>query len=160
MRRPEDGTLSVPTTNVTGKTTEQKGDDDETNAVSVKLGRDLYSEGFGLGGSSAHPASCSTSSALSSLGRLQHHLAANSGAIELPQTFIDNGWFRVAFHANDVPNRCHSAKGRANELDGQFVEPTRTRRRVARRWQKTPAARVTSGCRVSRGERGASPRFP
>jgi GNAT superfamily N-acetyltransferase len=53
-------------------------------------------------------------------------LAANPDAIELPQSFIDNGWVRVAVDDDGAPigfSVVIPEQRRAHELDGLFVEP-------------------------------------
>jgi GNAT superfamily N-acetyltransferase len=56
----------------------------------------------------------------------REQLAAHPDAIELPQTFIDNGWVRVAVDAKDTPvgfSAVIPTNARVHELDGLFVEP-------------------------------------
>ncbi len=53
-------------------------------------------------------------------------LAANPDAIELPQSFIDNGWVRVALDDDGAPvgfSVVIPGHGCPHELDGLFVEP-------------------------------------
>jgi GNAT superfamily N-acetyltransferase len=53
-------------------------------------------------------------------------LAANPDAIELPQSFIDNGWVRVAVHDDGALlgfSVVTPGHGCTRELDGVFVEP-------------------------------------
>lgn len=75
-------------------------------------------------------------------------LAANPDAIEVPQTFIDSGWVRVAVDDQDaaigfavvIPG----GEG-AHELDGLFVDPARMMSGVGRELVEDAAARA-SGC--------------
>jgi GNAT superfamily N-acetyltransferase len=56
----------------------------------------------------------------------RHELAAFHDAIELPQTFIDAGWVRVAVADGDTPLGFSVVLPReraVHELDGLFVEP-------------------------------------
>jgi ribosomal protein S18 acetylase RimI-like enzyme len=56
----------------------------------------------------------------------REQLAANPDAIELPQTFIDNGWVRVAVFGDHLPigfSVVIPGAGGFHELDGLFVEP-------------------------------------
>jgi GNAT superfamily N-acetyltransferase len=53
-------------------------------------------------------------------------LAAHPDAIELPQSFVDNDWVRVAVADDDTPvgfSVVIPTDGPAHELDGLFVEP-------------------------------------
>ena len=53
-------------------------------------------------------------------------LAANPDAIALPQSFIDNGWVRVAVGGDETPvgfSVVIPGDGAVHELDGLFVEP-------------------------------------
>ena len=65
----------------------------------------------------------------------REQLAAHPEAIELPQTFIHNGWVRVAVSDEDLPVGfsvvipCDSA---TDELDGLFVEPRRMEHGIGR----------------------------
>ena len=71
-------------------------------------------------------------SILRRMGGYREQLAANPGAIELPRTFIDNGWVRVAVDDKGTPigfSVVIPGNGRAHELDGLFVEPTHAVRR-------------------------------
>ena len=56
----------------------------------------------------------------------REQLAANPDAIELPQTFIDEGWVRVAVADDGRPigfSVVIPTDDRVHELDGLFVEP-------------------------------------
>lgn len=56
----------------------------------------------------------------------REQLAAHPDAIELPQSYIDNGWVRVAVDDHDTPigfSVVIPGTGRSYELDGLFVEP-------------------------------------
>ena len=56
----------------------------------------------------------------------REQLAAHPNAIEVPQSFIDNGWTRVAVADDDTPigfSVVIHGDGPAHELDGLFVEP-------------------------------------
>jgi GNAT superfamily N-acetyltransferase len=62
-------------------------------------------------------------------------LAAHADAIELPQTFIDNRWVRVALGDEETPigfSVVIPAAGGVYELDGLFVEPSHMYRGVGR----------------------------
>lgn len=86
-------------------------------------------------------------------------LAANPDAIELPQSFIDSGWVRVAVDDNDAPigfSVVIPGDGATHELDGLFVEPARTRCGVGRALVADAAARA-SGQGAKRLEVTAGP---
>jgi GNAT superfamily N-acetyltransferase len=56
----------------------------------------------------------------------RERLRANPDAIELAQTFVDNGWVRVAVDCGGTPAGFAvviPAVGGVHELDGLFVEP-------------------------------------
>jgi hypothetical protein len=56
----------------------------------------------------------------------REQLAANPDAIAVPQTFIDNGWVRVAVDSRDRPvgfSVVIAADRAIFELDGLFVNP-------------------------------------
>jgi GNAT superfamily N-acetyltransferase len=56
----------------------------------------------------------------------REQLAANPDAIELPETFIDQGWVRVAVLDDGTPigfSVVIPTDDRVHELDGLFVEP-------------------------------------
>jgi GNAT superfamily N-acetyltransferase len=73
-------------------------------------------------------------------------LAANPDAIEVPQTFIDSGWVRVAVDDQDAPIGfavvIPGGEG-AHELDGLFVEPARMMSGVGRELVEDAAARAS-----------------
>jgi GNAT superfamily N-acetyltransferase len=74
-------------------------------------------------------------------------LAANPDAIELPSSFIDSGWVRVAVDDHDTPigfSVVMPTAGAAHELDGLFVEPKHMARGVGRALVEDAAARATS----------------
>ena len=55
----------------------------------------------------------------------RQQLAANPDAIELPATFIDNGWVRVVDRDTDTPigfSVVIPTDGQVHELDGLFAE--------------------------------------
>jgi GNAT superfamily N-acetyltransferase len=65
----------------------------------------------------------------------REQLAANPDAIDLPQTFIDNSWVRVAVIGDQIPigfSVVIPDDGGVHELDGLFVEPPHMRRGVGR----------------------------
>jgi GNAT superfamily N-acetyltransferase len=73
-------------------------------------------------------------------------LAANPDAIELPQTFIDKGWVRVAVDDKGAPigfSVVIPGRGGAHELDGLFVEPARMQCGVGRALVADVAARAS-----------------
>jgi GNAT superfamily N-acetyltransferase len=73
-------------------------------------------------------------------------LAANPDAIELSQTFIDDGCVRVAVDDADEPigfSVVIGGRGGAHELDGLFVEPDRLRCGVGRALVEDAAARAS-----------------
>jgi GNAT superfamily N-acetyltransferase len=60
-------------------------------------------------------------------------LAAHPDAIELPETWIDRGWVRVAVDATGAPVGFAvviPGDGEAHELDGLFVDPDHMHRGV------------------------------
>lgn len=75
----------------------------------------------------------------------REQLAANPDAIELPQTFIDEGWVRVAA-ADDGSLIGFSVviptDDRVHELDGLFVEPDHLRGGVGRALVQDAAERA------------------
>ena len=76
----------------------------------------------------------------------RQQLAANPDAIELPQTFIDNGWVRVAVDATETPlgfSAVVPTNHRVHELDGLFVEPAHMSSGVGRALVEDAAARAT-----------------
>lgn len=63
----------------------------------------------------------------------REQLALNSDAIELPQTFIDSSWVRVAVNRDDMPigfSVVIPTDNRICELDGLFVEPAHMQRGI------------------------------
>jgi GNAT superfamily N-acetyltransferase len=76
----------------------------------------------------------------------REQLAANPDAIELPQSFIDSGWVRVAVDHSGAPigfSVTIPGNGRAHELDGLFVEPAHMLRGVGRALVEDAAARAS-----------------
>jgi GNAT superfamily N-acetyltransferase len=72
-------------------------------------------------------------------------LATHPDAIELPQSFIDRGWVRVAVDTTDVPlafSVVIPGEGGTHELDGLFVEPDHMQRGVGRALVDDAAARA------------------
>jgi GNAT superfamily N-acetyltransferase len=62
-------------------------------------------------------------------------LAAHPDAIELPESFINRGWVRVAVDETDVPfafSVVIPGEGEAHELDGLFVDPDHMFRGIGR----------------------------
>ena len=65
----------------------------------------------------------------------REQLAANPDAIAVPQSFIDNGWVRVAIDSHDTAigfSVVIAAQGAISELDGLFVDPAHMLRGVGR----------------------------
>jgi GNAT superfamily N-acetyltransferase len=65
----------------------------------------------------------------------REQLAAHPDVIELPQSFIDNGWVRVATDDADTPigfSVVIPDDGVTDELDGLFVEPEHMHHGVGR----------------------------
>jgi GNAT superfamily N-acetyltransferase len=65
----------------------------------------------------------------------REQLAEHPDAIELPETFIERGWVRVAVAGDDAPigfSVVIPGAGAIHELDGLFVEPELMRRGVGR----------------------------
>lgn len=79
-------------------------------------------------------------------------VAASPDAIELPETFIDNGRVQVAIDAKGTPigfSVVIPADDRVHELDGLFVEPDRMACGVGRALVEDAAARASAeaaGC--------------
>jgi putative acetyltransferase len=74
-------------------------------------------------------------------------LAANPDAIELPQSFIDSGWVRVAVDHTDAPigfSVVIPGIGATHELDGLFVEPAHMRAAVGRALVADAVARASA----------------
>ena len=77
----------------------------------------------------------------------REQLAANPDAIELPRTFIDNRWVRVAVDDRGTPigfSVVIPTDGPVHELDGLFVEPAHMRRGVGRALVEDAAARASA----------------
>jgi GNAT superfamily N-acetyltransferase len=77
----------------------------------------------------------------------REQLAANPDAIQLPQTFIDSGWTRVAVGIDGTPlgfSVVIPSDGAARELDGLFVEPAHMRAGVGRMLVEDAAARASA----------------
>jgi GNAT superfamily N-acetyltransferase len=75
----------------------------------------------------------------------REQLAANPDAIALPQSFIDNGWVRVAVDGRDEPigfSVVFPAGDAIHELDGLFVDPGHLRRGVGRALVEDAARRA------------------
>lgn len=73
-------------------------------------------------------------------------LAAHPDAIELPQSYIDHGWVRVAVDEQDTPvgfSVVIPGTALAHELDGLFVEPAHMRGGVGRALVEDAAARAS-----------------
>jgi GNAT superfamily N-acetyltransferase len=76
----------------------------------------------------------------------REQLAANPDAIELPQSFIDKGWVRVALddaRALIGFSVVIPGNGGALELDGLFVEPAQMRCGVGRELVEDAVARAS-----------------
>jgi GNAT superfamily N-acetyltransferase len=74
-------------------------------------------------------------------------LAANPDAIELPRTFIENCWARVAVARNGTPigfSVVIPGEGDVHELDGLFVEPAQMYRGVGRALIEDAVVRATA----------------
>lgn len=77
----------------------------------------------------------------------REQLAAHPDAIELPWTFIDNGWVRVAAGNDDVPvgfSVVIPTDGAVHELDGLFVEPDHLRCGIGRALVEDAVARASA----------------
>jgi GNAT superfamily N-acetyltransferase len=75
-------------------------------------------------------------------------LAAHPDAIELPESFIDDGWVRVAVADDGTPigfSVVIPADGPGHELDGLFVEPGCMGAGVGRMLVEDAAARASRG---------------
>jgi GNAT superfamily N-acetyltransferase len=86
-------------------------------------------------------------------------LAAHPDAIELPATFVDNGWVRVAVDDHDVAigfSVVIPTDASVHELDGLFVEPAHMTHGVGRALVQDAAARA-SGQGAQRLEVTAGP---
>jgi GNAT superfamily N-acetyltransferase len=76
----------------------------------------------------------------------REQLAANPDAIELPQSFIDNGWVRVAVDTKKTTvgfSVVIPTDDRIHELDGLFVEPERMSAGVGRALVEDAASRAS-----------------
>jgi GNAT superfamily N-acetyltransferase len=76
----------------------------------------------------------------------REQLTANPDAIELPQSFVDSGWVRVAVAADGTPigfSVVIPSGGPAHELDGLFVEPEHMRAGVGRMLVEDAAGRAS-----------------
>ena len=74
----------------------------------------------------------------------REQLAAHPDAIEVPQSFIDKGWTRVAVDDDDTPigfSVVIPTDGPFHELDGLFVEPAHMRGGIGRALVEDAAAR-------------------
>jgi GNAT superfamily N-acetyltransferase len=77
----------------------------------------------------------------------REQLAAHPDAIELPQSFIDNGWVRVAADDDDTPigfSVVIPTDTGAAELDGLFVEPGHMHHGVGRALVEDAVSRTTA----------------
>ena len=75
----------------------------------------------------------------------REQLAANLDAIELPQSFIEQGWVRVAVDSDGKPigfSVVIPTDDQVHELDGLFVEPDYMRCGVGRALVRDAAARA------------------
>jgi GNAT superfamily N-acetyltransferase len=89
----------------------------------------------------------------------REQLAAHPDAIELPQSYIDSGWVRVAVDDLDTPigfSVVIPGPGPSYELDGLFVEPAHMGGGVGRALVEDAAARA-SGHGAARLEVTAGP---
>ena len=76
----------------------------------------------------------------------REQLAANPDAIELPQTFIDKGWVRVAVVVEETPvgfSVVVPTNRAVHELDGLFVEPDQMSGGIGRALVEDAAARAS-----------------
>jgi GNAT superfamily N-acetyltransferase len=74
-------------------------------------------------------------------------LAAHPDAIELPASFVEKGWVRVAVDEEDVPvgfSVVIPAAGTDHELDGLFVDPSHMFGGVGRALVEDAAARASA----------------
>lgn len=89
----------------------------------------------------------------------REQLAAHPDAIELPQSYIDSGWVRVAVDDQGTPvgfSVVIPGAGLSHELDGLFVEPAHMLGGVGRALVEDAAARA-SGQGAARLEVTAGP---
>ncbi len=78
-------------------------------------------------------------------------LAAHPDAIALPQTFIDNGWVRVAVDDRDKPIGFAvviPTEAAIHDLDGLFVEPAHLLQGVGRALVEDAATRAADSAGV------------
>jgi GNAT superfamily N-acetyltransferase len=76
----------------------------------------------------------------------REQLAAHPDAIELPQSYIDNGWVRVALDEQGTPigfSVVIPGAGLSHELDGLFVEPAHMHGGIGRALVEDAAARAS-----------------
>ncbi len=74
----------------------------------------------------------------------REQLAAHPDAIELPESFIENGWVRVAVAGDETPlgfSVVIPAEDSVHELDGLFVEPAHMYRGIGLALVEDAAAR-------------------
>lgn len=74
-------------------------------------------------------------------------LAAHPDAIELPASFVENGWVRVAVDHQDLAigfSVVIPADASVHELDGLFVEPARMTQGVGRALVEDAAGRASA----------------
>jgi GNAT superfamily N-acetyltransferase len=72
-------------------------------------------------------------------------LAAHPDAIELPESFLEHGWVRVAVAEDETPlgfSVVIPTDDSVHELDGLFVEPARMYRGIGRALVEDAAARA------------------
>lgn len=77
----------------------------------------------------------------------REQLAAHPDAIELPRTFLENGWVRIAARGDGTPvgfSVLIPREDGVHELDGLFVEPDGMRRGIG-------TLLVQDACRRARG---------
>lgn len=89
----------------------------------------------------------------------REQLAANPDAIELPQSFIDQGWVRVAVASDGKPigfSVVIPTDEQVHELDGLFVEPGHMHCGVGRALVQDAVARA-AGAGATRLEVTAGP---
>lgn len=75
----------------------------------------------------------------------REQLAANPDAVDLPETFIEQGFVRVAVADDETPlgfSVVIPADDQVHELDGLFVEPAHMRSGVGRSLVEDAAARA------------------
>jgi GNAT superfamily N-acetyltransferase len=76
----------------------------------------------------------------------REQLAAHPDAIEIPQSYVENGWVRVAVDDRGAPvgfSVVIPGGGVAHELDGLFVEPAHMRAGIGRALVEDAAARAS-----------------